>query len=482
MGGKPKALLINPPQKHYADSFSLNVSFPIGLMNLAASAREYCDLTILDAPACGRRSAGGKKSLLFGAPFESILDEISRRRPDIIGVSIPFSSQAETAVGLCRKIKNSYPDIPLVAGGAHVSVRYKHLLENEVSDYCIPGEGENSFARFVRAYADSGNMANTPGTASMTDGSPVLNPADFISNLDDLPLPAYDMVDVRSYLQNPYLYNNRGALAGPAMSITTSRGCPFSCSFCSVGSHMGKKHRYHSPGYVMRHLELLVSRYAINKFHFEDDNISLHRDRFRALMNEIIKSPMDIAWDLPNGIKADTLDPETLADMKKAGCRELRIAIESADQNTLTNIIRKQLDIDKAVEILKQARRTGLRASAFYVIGFPGETVEGMKKTVDLALRMDRQYNVLPILLVATPLYGTELYRVCSENGYIREPVTGEDLACGTHIMGKHLIETPDFSPRDIDRLAAGYALRYSLNHPDRALRKLLNRARKLFS
>jgi len=417
----------------------------------------------------------------YGAPFRKVAEAIERFRPDIVGVSIPFTAQAENGkrIGsICREID---PGIIVVFGGPDPSVRYDRLLESGLCDYCAVGEGEDTFREFVERCNAGESPRGIPGLAYLDDGGAVrLTRREFIRDLDRLPLPAYDLVDMESYLENPRLYRNRSHIHRRSMSLITSRGCPYSCVFCSIKLHMGRLYRAHSPEYVLRHIELCVERYGIRNFHFEDDNISLERKRFEAILDGIIERGLDIRWDTPNGIRADSLSRELLDKIKTSGCAQLTIAIESGNQEVLDRVIRKNTSLTTMKEIARHCHELNIRANAFYVIGFPGETISNMRETISLALTLLRECSLLPNLFVATPLYGTELYEICVRDGLIEaEKLSPEKLATATQVFGNPIIETADFTKGDIIRLLGEYTsrlarelVRFSLKHPLYALRR----------
>jgi len=116
-----------------------------------------------------------------------------------------------------------------------------------------------------------------------------------------------------------------------AVSMITSRGCPFNCSFCSVHLHMGKTFRAHSVNYVIKHIEYLVNKFGVKTIFFEDDNLTFDLNRFEAICENIIEKGIRLNWETPNGIRADYLTLSLLKKMKKAGCQSVFFGIESGD-------------------------------------------------------------------------------------------------------------------------------------------------------
>jgi radical SAM superfamily enzyme YgiQ (UPF0313 family) len=208
---------------------------------------------------------------------------------------------------------------------------------------------------------------------------------------------------------------------------------------------MGNRYRPHSAQYVLNHLDYLVNTHGVNHFHFEDDNLTLDRERFHEILNGIEKRKIRLTWDTPNGVRADTLDRAVLEQCKRTGCVYLILGVESGDQHVLDHIIQKKLSLTTIFEIAACAGEVGIDLRSFFVIGFPGETRTHIANTFEVALRLHKKFRVQPNLMFATPLLGTRLFDICHEKGYLTEPVTPAALAVST--SGRGIIQTEHFDP-----------------------------------
>jgi len=476
-----KLMLINPPQEYYKDSMGFNVYFPLSLLSVAAAVKEICEVRIFDCLVSSFEVKRTGDSVIYGTPFDKIEKAIRDYAPDIVGITAPFTTQSQNAVKVSRLCKKISPDITVVMGGADISVSYRQKLENDECDYCVIGEGEETFYEFIKNFRSKSSLSRIEGLASKEDGQIKYRPRRYIEDLDSLPFPAYELIDFDDYLRSKYLYLNWSTIGKNSISMITSRGCPYNCVFCSVKLYMGQRFRANSPGYVIRHLKHLKENYGITNFHFEDDNMSFDRSRFEGILDGIIENRLDIRWDTPNGIHAGSLDPVLLEKIKRSGCRKLIIAIESGNQSVLDHVIKKSISLESVLQVVKDCRRLGIDLGAFYVIGFPGETIGNMKETVDLALELFRSYNVTPYLFIATPLYGTELYDECVKRGIIDENITGRALSVATQACGEPMIFTEDFSTDDVKSLVHDYyrsrlryeRIKYSVRHPVVTLSKV---------
>ncbi|HYA77933.1 MAG TPA: radical SAM protein, partial [Verrucomicrobiae bacterium] len=291
------------------------------------------------------------------------------------------------------------------------------------------------------------------GIAYREDEEIIINsPRPLIKNLDQLPYPAYNLVDMEQYL-SPKTIGYR-SFRNRAISMITSRGCPFNCCFCSVHLHMGREFRAHTANYVLDHIQYVAEKFNVKNIFFEDDNLTFDLVRFEAVCNGLIEKKIKIGWETPNGVRADCLNLNLLKKMKKSGCQSVFFGVESGDQQILNNVICKSLDLDRVVEVAKICKDIGLKTGAFYIIGFPGEKKENMQKTVDFALMLKRDFDVGMHLFSATPSYGTRLYDECKARGYIQEDLTWNSFAEARQPKGMPLISTEDFTSKEVKEIA----------------------------
>ncbi len=450
-----KALLVNPPQIFYPGSEPPAGNLPLGLLYIAAVLdKAGYKVEILDAfmTDFAFRKIGDITEV--GMSYGKIRDEIRRREPDIVGISNPFSCQVENTIRVADIVKETSPSILTVVGGPHVTVVPVEFLEEAKNvDIVVVGEGEYTMLDIIRFFEGHKKISEVLGIAYRKDDKVVLNPPrPLIKNLDELPYPAYHLVEMEQYL-NPKEIDYR-SFKGRAISMITSRGCPFNCSFCAVHLHMGKMFRANSVDYVVNHIEHVVNKYRVKTIFFEDDNLTFDLKRIEAICDKIIEKGISVDWETPNGIRADYLTLNLLKKMKRAGCKSVFFGIESGDQFVLDRIIDKKFKLSNVVKVAKLCKEIGLKTGAFYIIGFPGEKKENMEKTIELALRLKKEFDVGMHLFFATPSYGTRLYEECKEKGYIREDLSPRAFAEVRQPRGMPLIKTEDFTPKEVKEMA----------------------------
>ncbi len=462
VGFTMKVLLVNPPQTFFPGSDAPAGNLPLGLMYIAAVLeRDGVKAEILDAfmTDASVRKIGDTAEI--GITYEKIAEEVRRRKPDIVGISNPFTCQVQHAIKVADIVKELDSDVLTVVGGPHVSaVPEEFMTEAKNVDIAVMGEGEYAMLDIVKLTNGEKSAEEIQGIAYRRNGKTVqTSPRSFLKNLDDLPYPAYDLVDMERYL-NPDKIEYR-SFKDRSISMITSRGCPFNCVFCAVHLHMGKTFRAHSVDYVVNHVEHVVEKYRVKTIFFEDDNLTFDLKRFDAICDGIIARKIKFKWETPNGIRADYLTLELLKKMKRSGCQSVFFGVESGDQHILDDIVSKSLDLNAVVNVAEMCKKIRLNTAAFYIIGFPGEKKEDMLKTVDFALKLKKEYDVGMLLHVATPSCGTRLYYECKKNGYIQENLTPRAFAEVRQTSGNPLIGTKDFTPAEVKEIATMAMNRY---------------------
>ena len=457
-----KVLLVNPPQNFYPGSDLPAGNLPLGLMYIAAVLEKAGHkVEILDAFMTDSSLWKTGDNVYIGMPYRRIMEEIQSRKPDIVGVANPFTSQVENAIKVCNIAKRVNPNILTVVGGPHVSaVPEVFLQETKNVDVVVIGEGEYTMLEIVNCHERHMSLSRVRGIAYRRGKTIVrAQPRAFIKNLDELPYPAYHLVNMEKYL-NPAKIEYR-SFKDRSISMITSRGCPFNCCFCSVHLHMGKTFRAHAVDYVVNHIEYIVNKFKVKTIFFEDDNLTLDTKRFEAICDKMIKKGIKVKWETPNGVRVDCLTPSLLKKMQKSGCQSVFFGVESGDQNILDNVIGKSLQLKDVVKAAKTCKEIGLKTGAFYIIGFPGEKKENMLRTVDFALWLEKEYGVGIHVFVATPSIGTKLYEECKRKGYIREDLSSRAFAEARQSCGIPLIETDDFSAVEVKEIATNAVRRH---------------------
>ena len=386
-----RVLLISPPFTYFPQSRILTRRFnyarpPLGLCYLASFLRQELgqglDIRLLDGAFLG---AG------------EIIAEAGRFRPNVVGISA-VTGNVTAAKSLAATIKSLCPEALMVAGGAHISVRPQDAFPE--FDLSIMGEGEKPFAALISEFLENGAVS-TPGIPGMvTPGGTEGQAPRRVEHLDSLPFPARDLLDLDRYFHS---YPHRVA-PGRFTTLFTSRGCRFHCSYC--GSHRlfpGRKHYFSLP-YVFAELEEVVARHRCSLVFFDDDEFLLDKERLSAICEHLVARRYPLKW-ICHG-RPEGADPEMLRLMKRAGCVEIQVGVESGSERIL-RAMNRGYDSDAVRRFFRLAHREGIRTWATFIVGYPGETEESAAATLRLALETDPSYATFIMLL---PFPGTSVF------------------------------------------------------------------------
>lgn len=291
------------------------------------------------------------------------------KSPDVVGISDMFSCNHKQVMKMAEKVKRIHPKSKIVLGGNHASSFAEDIIKNDFIDHVVVGEGEQAMFDIVR------------GCKEKIVKRPMLN-------IDDIPMPAYDLVDIEGYFKrgrNPFSMRKR------TMAIISSRGCPNNCKYCSIGAVWGRTWRGRSPKLVVDEIEYLQKKYNVHEFSFLDDSISVNPDRLFNLCAELFHRKIKIKWTTPNGIAYWTLTKQLLCYMATTGCYKITFGIESGN-DTIRSFVGKPYSLGKATELIKYANWLGMWTVTTNIIGLPYESKEDIEDTVNYAINCDTDF------------------------------------------------------------------------------------------
>jgi anaerobic magnesium-protoporphyrin IX monomethyl ester cyclase len=447
-----RVCLINPPRVQPKVWGKPNVVPPIGLAYVAAVLAKDHEICIIDAPTEGRLNLQEVDGTTYrvGLSNREIADRVKRWSADCVVIEIPFSGWAKTAFEIASAVKDVNKNIVTILDGLHPSARPEKCLDKSDIDFVVIGEPEITVFELVEALEKQiKNFTEIKGIGFMKKGIPFFTlPRPVIENLDSLPFPTRNLLPMKQYFaavkENPL----RGEVSKPWTLLVTSRGCPYSCVFCTHHVVWGRKWRGRSPENVVNELEQVISAYGIKQVDFLDDNMTLDKKRMEKICDLIIERGLKFEWFTPNGVRADTLDEKLLRKMKRSGCKKIRVAPESGVQRVVNEVIGKNLDLKSVERAVALCKKVGIKVGCFFVIGLIGETKDDIKETINFAYKLRQLGAESFIFSIATPVYGTKLYAQAKQGGFLRECFSDDALAAI-----EPLIETPEFSADDLVEL-----------------------------
>jgi len=328
---------------------------------------------------------------------------ISDFEPHIVGLSA-LTIESEKMHAIATTIKKKNNKIKVIAGGPHPSSYPEDTLGNPSIDVVVAGEGEETIVELVPAIFD--DYSSIPGIYYRS-GTTIVKTKERtpLNDLDSLPFPSWDLIDIEAYAKR---FSMSVVGFRRYMGLFTSRACPYRCIYCH--NMFGKRFRARTPENVLKEIETLVKQYHINDFEVYDDIFNFDRTRALKIMELIIERNLNIMMSFPNGLRTDRLDYELLEKMKRAGVYYISIAVETASER-VQKYIKKNLNLKKVNEMINACAKLGIFTRGFFMLGFPTETEEEIKKTIWFAVRSKLH---TAYFFIVTPFKGTELGKIAN--------------------------------------------------------------------
>lgn len=350
-------------------------------------------------------------------PFSSITTMASDY--DVVGITV-VSAYAKRAIELLHALRESNVETPLVVGGPHVTAMPGDLL-GEGADYAVIGEGEQTMLELVEALSAGGkSIGEIPGLMCRYGERTIRSePRQRIAPLDVIPLPARDLLPM-------HLYRSSIARASqqPSHSLLTSRGCPGICSFCSKLT-FGTATRYFSAERIVEEFFLLRDKYGARDVAVWDDNFVSDLSLVMSVCEELRRKQFNRTWSVEARI--DGVDEPTLKALKSAGCSYIAYGIESGSQRVL-DYIHKRITLKQIRETVALTKKLGIKIRGYFMMGFPGESIQEMEQTALFARELDVDIASFTLFV---PLPGTQEYRRAQQTGifdplYYRKKIVPE--------------------------------------------------------
>jgi radical SAM superfamily enzyme YgiQ (UPF0313 family) len=358
---------------------------PLGMLYVAAAAEKWAgaEVSFIDCPAEG----------IGLIELEKIIVKLEA---DLIGVSV-MTFNLLNVVRAAKMIKNIRPDIKIIVGGIHVSLYPLETLNLPSIDYIIAGEAEHSFIQLLEAIKnkayDEFNIIKGLGYKNERR-EPCFNAElDVVTDLDKLPYPARHLLDVGRY-------RHLISAGKKCTTILSSRGCPYSCIFCDMRR---TKFRVHSAEKVVDELQYL-SDLGFDDFFFVDDTITVDKKRLIRICELIEKRNLNIRFKI--SARANTIQPNMITALKRAGCYRIHIGVESGTQRLL-DYLQKDITIEQIKQAFRTIHNAGIETFAYCMVGIPTESESEMMETVNFAIKLKTRYAQFSI---CTPYPKTCLY------------------------------------------------------------------------
>ena len=377
----------------------LMVTPPLGLMYISSVLRQKGhDIRILDMR-------------LDKLKPKEVVKRFKDFKPDIVGFSA-LTLEANLMHQVAALLKKEDKRCKIIVGGPHSSSYPQETLSDKNIDFLVLGEGEQTAPELVEAIEYNRDFKNVRGIAFRYNGQITLTlPRPPITDLDSLPFPAWDLIEMDKYFQRYRWALFYSYLARPYMTLFTSRGCPYHCIYCH--NIFGKAFRARSPESVMAEIETLINRYNIRDFEILDDCFNFDLPRAKRICDLIVEKRLNVKLALVNGVRGDIMDEELIYKLKKAGTYLIMYGVETASP-CLQKFIKKYLNLDKIKQMISITAQLGISTHGYFMLGFPTESKEEILKTIKFAVQTDLETATF---YIANPFGGTELLKISKQLG-----------------------------------------------------------------
>ncbi len=426
---------------------------PLGIMYIASFLKEKLsdvEVKILDTT--------------FNPSLNFVKKYLKKENADVVGIYM-MSLMYKDTLKIAEIAKNLGSKI--IVGGPHAAVRPDSVIKDEAVDAVCIGEGEITFYEFTKNIKDNKTLKGVKGLWFKDNDRIIKNsPRGPIENLDNLPFPSWELIGVESYFKNWFQLDSVSPnLRGT--NIMASRGCPFSCTYCqpTLRKVFGRKVRTRSPLNVVKELEMLVEKYNINAFMFDDDTLTVFKPWLKKFCSLLLKKNLNLLWGC--NTRANTIDEEMMKEMKRAGLRKLFVGAESANQRILDNIYKKGIKVGDVKNLVDAASKLGIKTQVYFMLGAPTETKEEIKNTINFAVSLNADEATFSI---TTPLPETHLFEMMKKEGC----ELSENFEDYDYYKTKTYSKADSLSQEELNKLKTRAFIKFYLS-PQRLKRTIIN-------
>lgn len=395
-----RVLLINPPISERFESTS--TILPLGLAYIGTSLlRSGASVEVFDIS-------------LNKINKRNVIQKLEEQIHSYDWVGITGLINGYTYINwLCKTIKTIRNNIPVVLGGAICNANIEILLRSTDADICCIGDGEDIVLDLLKVFNNEMNISDVSGIAYKKDNNVYFTtPRTLEDNLMKYDYPSWELFDIEKYSNSKGILNIK-----PVIHLIGSRGCPYLCKFCSTSNKNIRRRNIES---IVNEIEILYKKYNIKHFEFTDELFIINDESAVGFCNSLMERKLNISWwGLGRVNILDKLSIDKLQIFKKSGCHWMGIGVESGSQKIL-DLMNKGITIEQANSVIKKLRSCGIMPAPSFIIGYPGETRETIRDTIDFC-----KYNMLPYLRFnyLMPLPGTKVYDEAISLGFIKDEI-----------------------------------------------------------
>jgi len=430
-------VLLYPPWPVLDDRAILQNSLPpLGILSIAAYA-EQLGYTVRVHDLHGEKLGD-----------DELRRRLRRDQPRFVGISV-LTNMAIPALKIARICKAEVSDCVVIAGGVHAEAVPERMLRNSAIDAVVRGDGEEAMREIMehRPFSDIAGLSYRRGGGVVHNAPRAVN-----MELDRYPFPAYHLVEFKNYFPAVGSYRNL-----PAINMLMTRGCPGKCTFCNSARTVL---RTRDAERVVQQIKHLNQQYGIRQIQFYDDTFTVMKKNVLRFCELMERERLGMTWSAY--IRGDCFSEELAAAMKRAGCHQVLVGIETGNAH-IAERLGKPIDAAKYKRAVGIAHRHGLEVRASFIIGNLDETWQTMEDTLNFAIELDVDLFQLNI---STPYPGTALFKEADEKGWLKHKNWYR------YGQGEVLVQQPQISAEEIYRFER-YAFRRFYLRPRVMLRML---------
>ncbi|MHA1265479.1 MAG: B12-binding domain-containing radical SAM protein [Candidatus Helarchaeota archaeon] len=446
-----RVLLINPATREYGDGLFVQAQAPLGLLSLASVLRE-----------------AGHEVRIFDHNIESkATQKYLKFNPELIGFTAFTGPMIRDGLRLAELFKQ-HLDAPIIWGGVHASLLPLQTVQDPRVDMCVVGEGEETIVELAEAIERNKDLGEVRGLVwkkNKNGTSKIVRnpPRPFISDLNSLPLPAWDLIDPKHYQAT-----SLGIIKSSTsiFSIQSSRGCPYQCRFCYNTIFNKRMWRCKSAERVLEEIAYLKELFRVRHLNFRDDNFVINKKRVAQICKGLHKENLDVNFAID--CRVDLLTHQLTKHLKLGGCDQIFFGIESGTPRIL-EFIKKGITLSQAMNAIKRCKQYGIWSSGSFIIGFPTETLEEVLQTKKFIFKL-RPDSILFKIFVPYP--GSFLYDYVVKEGLFTPPQRLQDWGFSWSNVSYKLSQVPPYLLNQIIRKTmASYFIKTLFNRSRKFLK-----------
>lgn len=353
-----------------------------------------------------------------GLSIEDIAEAV-HPQTQIIGLSLMFSGNWIHNRDLIDYLGERFPLVTIIAGGEHLTSCPEFCIRQTKSlDVCVLGEGEETISLLLKALQNQEPLETVEGIVFRTNINETQRtaPRKRMRELESIPRPAWEFFPLNKYRDNSIIFGiDRGVISLPLLA---TRGCPYTCTFCSSPQMWGTRYFMRTPQDVADEIEEFQKKYDAQNFDFYDLTAIIRKEWIIEFCKEVLNRNLNITWQIPAGTRSEAIDQEVSYYLYKAGCKNITYAPESGSPETL-QIIKKKVNLDNMLKSIANSSKEGMNIKINFIIGFPNETHKNIWQSLGFLVKASRAGVDDMAPSIFSPYPGSQLFEELKAQGII---------------------------------------------------------------